>query len=124
MWRAHVCRCRTRLNIVDGNCARCEINGSSSYQSGEGSFGHAVDACPRKGGADGSVTADQDDPSAILHILRGRLYADKCRSDINVQHAIEVFEAVAADGPPNQDSGIVDENIQFAQLFCGSINCC
>ena len=39
-------------------------------------------------------------------------------------HAIEVFEAVAADGSPNQDSGIVDENIQFAQLFYDLINCC
>ena len=72
----------------------------------ESSFGHALNACPRKGCADGSVTADQDD--LVLHpsYAPRPLVSRQMPLDINVQHAIEVFEAVAADGSPNQDSGI------------------
>ena len=57
-------------------------------------------------------------------MLRSRLYADKCCADINGQHAIEVFETVDIDRSPDQNSCIVDENIQFTQLSCDLINCC
>src|SRR5260370_38703079 len=88
-----ICGRRSGLNVVDRDGTRGKIDCGAANKSGESSFRHAVDACAREGGADSSVASDDNDPAAGFHFSRGCLNTDEGRTDVDRDHAMQVFAA-------------------------------
>src|SRR6202022_4374034 len=109
---------RSRLNIVDRDSARGEINCCAANKSCERSLGHAVDTCSREGGADSCVATDDNDPAAIVHFLGGCLNTHEGGSDVDGHHAVEVFESKSIDCAPGENARVADEDVKSAEAFC------
>src|ERR1700682_2661978 len=109
---------RSRLNIVDRDSARGEIDCCAANKSYERSLGHAVDTCSREGGADSGVATNDNDPAAIVHFLGGCLNTDEGGTDVNGHHPVEVFESIGVDCAPGENARMGDEDVKSAKGFC------
>src|SRR5580704_8760066 len=118
--RTHIGGRRSRLNIVDRDSARGQIDGIASNKTCKRSLGHAVDTCSREGGADSCVATDDNDPAAIVHLLGGCLNTDEGGTDVDGQHAVEAFESISVDCTPGENARVADEDVKSAEGFRSS----
>src|SRR5580704_18536089 len=118
--RTHIGGRRSRLNIVDRDSARGEIDCCAANKSYERSLGHAIGTCSRDGGADSCATTDDNDPAAIVHFLGGCLNTDEGGTDVDGHHAVEVFETISVDCAPGENARVADEDVKSAEGFCSS----
>src|SRR5882672_8059389 len=118
--RGHVGRCGSGLNIVYRDGARGEIDCCAPNKPCKRSLGHAVNACSREGGADSCVATDDNDPAAIVPFLGGCLNTDEGGTDVDGQHAVEVFESISVDCASGENARVADEDVKSAEGFCSS----
>ena len=117
---AHVGRCGSGLNIVYGDGAGGQIDGSAPNKPCKRSLGHAVNTSAREGGANSGVAADEHDPASFFHLLGSRLDTDEGGTDVDGHHAVEVFESISVDGAPGENARIANEDVKRAEGFCCS----
>src|SRR5258708_4698815 len=118
--RSHISGRRSRLNIVDRDSARGEIDCSAPNKTCKRSLGHAVNTCAREGSANSGVAADEHDPASFFHLLGSRLNTDEGGTDVDGHHAVEVFESISVDCAPGENARVADEDVKSAEGFCSS----
>src|ERR1700723_1147789 len=81
-------------------------------------FRFAVNASSGERRANRGVTADEDDSSAVVHCLGGRLNGYESGTNIDSNHAVEVFETEDADYASGKYASVADKDVERAESVC------
>src|SRR5216683_1674351 len=117
---------RTRLHVVDRDAPAPDLSGQtlSKYLHGSlrGRVGH-------KPGHEDTLThgrTDHDDATAALHVLQRRLRRDEYAADVDIEHAIHLFQRRLLERFRNGRASVVHKHVKPAEgrdgFFDGSID--
>jgi hypothetical protein len=111
---------RAGRNGVDGDAARAEFAGEGAGELFHGAFGRDIGSVSRhraRGGGTGKI----DDPSAIGQAGGGLLTREENAFDVDGKDAVELGFGGGADGFGEHDAGVVDKNVQPAEMCEGLV---
>jgi hypothetical protein len=78
---------------------------------------------PGWGGAVGADAADGDDATALAEVGGGGLDGAEHAPDVDRDDPVELLEREVLDGRGEGDGGVVDEDVQCAEVLCGAADC-
>lgn len=108
---------------VDGDVMAAPFDGEAFGEVGDGGFGHAVDGL-RGEGDEASLGTHVDDDALFPgdHDAGGGLAGEESAFEIYGESIVKIFFADIFGGIFRGDAGVVDENIQAAELFDGVVD--
>src|SRR5439155_153276 len=114
----HVGAGGARGDDVDADAARPELGGEHPGHHVDRALGRGVDDGAGVGhAADGA--ADVDDGGAGGHHGGGLLGTEQVAADVDVEVAVDEFGGDVREEGPLHDGGVVDEDVEPAEVFFG-----
>src|SRR6266850_2703963 len=106
---------RTRLYVVDRDAPAPDLSGQRLSKYLHGSLRGRVGHKPGHQDTLAHARADHDDATAALHVLQRRLRRDEYAADVDVDHAVHLFQRGLLELLRNGRAGIVHQYIQSAE---------
>jgi hypothetical protein len=102
---------RTRLHVVDRDAPAPDFSGQRLSEHLDGSLRARVGHKPGRRDSLTHGRTDHDDATATLHVLQGSLRRDEYAADVDVDHAIHLFQGRLLERFRNGRAGIVHQDI-------------
>ena len=106
---------RARLHVVDRDAPAPDFSGQRLSEHLDGSLRARVGHKPGRSDTLTHGRTDHDDATAALHVLQRRLRRDEYAADVDVDHAIHLFQRGLLERFRNGRAGIVHQHIQSAE---------
>src|ERR1700686_73040 len=106
---------RTRLHVVDGDAPAPDLSGQRLSEHLDGSLRARVWHKPGRRYTFTHGRTDHDDATAALHVLQRGLSRDVHATDVDVEHAIHLFQRRLLERFRNGCAGVVYQDIQSAE---------
>lgn len=92
---------------------------ASAREGGDGGLASGVQGHARPAGVPGQAAADVDDAPALAQVRQRRLGGDEHGAHVDVHRAVVVVGRDVLDRPGQEDAGVVDQDIEAAQVGGG-----
>nr|BAM71405.1 hypothetical protein [Ralstonia pickettii] len=121
-FRIHVGVGRTRLDVVDGDAARTQVACHALHQAQQRGLAHGIRAAAGERHAVGIGAADIDDAAALPHVRQCSFRGDEDGAHVDGERLVEVLQREALDRAEQQHAGVVDQDVELAELVCDVVD--
>ncbi|MCY1299943.1 hypothetical protein D9M70_494930 [compost metagenome] len=121
-FRVHVGIGRSRLDVVHGDAARPQVARHALHQPQQRGLAHRIRAAAGERHPLGIGAADVDDAAALAHVRQRCPGRDEHRAHVDGQGLVKVFQRQRLDRSQPQHAGIVDQDVELAELARGTVD--